>query len=186
MQNTICKSIKTEIFILELRSHCDSVNPDTFPRKCLLEASVLSVPPSDYHLLPTMLSPLSHNLALILIARSDFQIFNQSLLSMFGLIFGGKLESMAGTTGVTTVMSLNCTISNFSGFLISPLSKYFSTKQITQIGVLLVSAGMVLSTYTKSYTRVTLGYGVLTGKLPSFFELFKYLRSLAICGFFFL
>jgi hypothetical protein len=112
-------------------------------------------------------------------------IFNQSLLSMFGLIFGGKLESMAGTTGVTTVMSLNCTISNFSGFLISPLSKYFSTKQITQIGVLLVSAGMVLSTYTKSYTRVTLGYGVLTGKLPSFFELFKYLRSLAICGFFF-
>jgi hypothetical protein len=90
-------------------------------------------------------------------------IFNQSLLSMFGLIFGGKLESMAGTTGVTTVMSLNCTISNFSGFLISPLSKYFSTKQITQIGVLLVSAGMVLSTYTKSYTRVTLGYGVLTG-----------------------
>ncbi|KAJ3639370.1 hypothetical protein Zmor_002732 [Zophobas morio] len=90
-------------------------------------------------------------------------IFNQSLLSIFGLIFGPKLESIAGTTGVTTVMSLNCTVSNFSGFLISPLSKYFSTKQITQIGVLLVSAGLAMSTYTRSYTRVTLGYGVLTG-----------------------
>ncbi|XP_015836418.1 uncharacterized protein LOC100142456 isoform X2 [Tribolium castaneum] len=82
---------------------------------------------------------------------------------MFGLIFGPKLEMMAGTTGVTTVMSLNCTISNFSGFLISPLSKYFSTKQITQIGVLLVSAGLAFSTYTKSYMRITIGYGVLTG-----------------------
>ncbi|XP_044257067.1 monocarboxylate transporter 5-like [Tribolium madens] len=90
-------------------------------------------------------------------------VVNQSLLSMFGLIFGPKLEMMAGTTGVTTVMSLNCTISNFSGFLISPLSKYFSTKQITQIGVLLVSAGLAFSTYTKSYMRITIGYGVLTG-----------------------
>lgn len=82
---------------------------------------------------------------------------------MFGLIFGPKLEIMAGTTGVTTVMSLNCTISNFSGFLISPLSRYFTTKQITQIGVLLVSAGLAFSTYTKSYMRITIGYGVLTG-----------------------
>lgn len=44
------------------------------------------------------------------------QIFNQSLISIFGLLFGEHLQSLGQTTvGAALVMNLNSVALNFSG-----------------------------------------------------------------------
>lgn len=46
-------------------------------------------------------------------------MFNQSLVSLFGLLFGEHLQSMGqGTFGAALVMNLNSVALNFSGKII--------------------------------------------------------------------
>lgn len=45
-------------------------------------------------------------------------MFNQSLASIFGLLFGDHLTNMGhGTVGAALVMNMNCVILNFTGEL---------------------------------------------------------------------
>lgn len=55
---------------------------------------------------------------LVVIGVALTNVFNQSLVSVFGLLFGEQLKSMGhGTVGAALIMNINSVALNFSGKL---------------------------------------------------------------------
>ncbi|KAJ6641682.1 Monocarboxylate transporter 12 [Pseudolycoriella hygida] len=91
-------------------------------------------------------------------------IFNQSLISIFGLLFGEHLQSLGQTTvGAALVMNLNSVSLNFSGLIIGPLLKRYSPRVVCAAGSLLTGLGLVLSSFTNELWQVCISYGFLVG-----------------------
>lgn len=91
-------------------------------------------------------------------------MLNQSLFSLFGLLFGEKLELMGHSTmGIALVMNINSMVTNFSGIFTGPILKNYSARIVTLVGVLLTSAGMILSSVATNISHIIVGYSVLTG-----------------------
>lgn len=89
---------------------------------------------------------------------------NQSLLSLFGLVFGEELEAMGhGTVGVALVMNINSMVTNFSGLITGPVLKHYSARVVTLAGVLLSGSGMILSSFATNIVHIIIGYSILTG-----------------------
>jgi uncharacterized membrane protein len=71
--------------------------------------------------------------------------FNQSLLSVFGLLFGGYFTMLHETkVRIALVMNLCSTFLNLTGFVIGPLTKNYTKRQIALLGCTLVSLGLML------------------------------------------
>lgn len=91
-------------------------------------------------------------------------MLNQSLFSLFGLVFGEELEAMGhGTVGVALVMNVNSMVTNFSGFITGPVLKNYSARVVTIVGVALTASGMILSSLATNITHIIIGYSILTG-----------------------
>ncbi|XP_037044265.1 monocarboxylate transporter 12 [Bradysia coprophila] len=91
-------------------------------------------------------------------------IFNQSLISIFGLLFGEHLQSLGQTTvGAALVMNLNSVALNFSGLIIGPLLKRYSPRTVCAVGSLFTSSGLILSSFTTELWQVCITYGILVG-----------------------
>lgn len=92
------------------------------------------------------------------------QIFNQSLVSIFGLLFSQHLTDLGQTTiGVALVMNLNSVVLNLSGLLTGPAIKATSPRTVHFIGSLLTGSGLILSSFTTSLWQLLLSYGVFVG-----------------------
>lgn len=90
---------------------------------------------------------------------------NQSLLSLFGLIYREKLEEMGhGTIGAALVMNISSMVTNFSGLITGPVLKSYSARSISLLGVFLTAAGMILSSMATNLTQVIISYSIFTGK----------------------
>lgn len=93
-----------------------------------------------------------------------FKMVNQSLLSVFGLVFGEELERMGhGTIGVAFVMNINSMVTNFSGLFTGYVLKKYSYRKVTLCGVLLTSTGMILSSISTNIWEIIISYSVFTG-----------------------
>jgi MFS family permease len=91
-------------------------------------------------------------------------MFNQSLLSVFGLLFGGYFTALnESKVRIALVMNLSSTFLNLTGFLIGPLTKIFTKRKIAVTGCLLVSFGLMLSSITTSLNQVILTYSLCVG-----------------------
>lgn len=90
---------------------------------------------------------------------------NQSLLSLFGLIFGEELEAMGhGTVGVALVMNINSMVTNFSGLITGPVLKRYSARTVTLVGVIMTGSGMIMSSMANNIVQIIIGYSCLSGK----------------------
>lgn len=90
---------------------------------------------------------------------------NQSLLSLFGLVFGEELELMGhGTVGVALVMNINSMVTNFSGLFTGPVLKRYSARTVTFIGVVMTGSGMIMSSMANNIVQIIIGYSCFSGK----------------------
>lgn len=93
-------------------------------------------------------------------------MFNQSLISIFGLLFGEHLQSLGQTTvGAALVMNLNSVALNFSGLVIGPLLKRYSPRTVCAAGSLLTGFGLILSSFTTELWQVCITYGLFVGTI---------------------
>ncbi|XP_058456988.1 monocarboxylate transporter 12 [Malaya genurostris] len=91
-------------------------------------------------------------------------IFNQSLISVFGLMFGDYLSFLGENAfGAALVMNV-CNISlNFSGLFSGPIIKKFETRKATIIGSLLTGGALTACAFATQIWQIILAYGIAFG-----------------------
>lgn len=88
-------------------------------------------------------------------------MFNQSLISVFGLLFGQELEAMGhGTTGVALVSNISNMVTCFSGLIMGPVLKTYSCRRVTLCGAIITSSGLILTSFATSLFEVIIFYSV--------------------------
>lgn len=91
-------------------------------------------------------------------------VFNQSLISIFGLLFGGYFTLLKETESrIALVMNLSSAFLNLTGLITGPLLRNFAARSIAMFGCLLVSIGLMLSSITSSYFQIILTYSFMVG-----------------------
>jgi MFS family permease len=91
-------------------------------------------------------------------------VFNQSIISIFGLMFAPFFASInESKTRISLVMNFCSAFLNLSGLLTAPLLKKFSPRAIATYGSLLVSVGLMLSSFATSYFHILLTYSFMVG-----------------------
>ncbi|XP_055533764.1 monocarboxylate transporter 12-B [Wyeomyia smithii] len=88
-------------------------------------------------------------------------IFNQSLISVFGLMFGDYLSSLGENAfGAALVMNI-CNISlNFSGLFTGPIIKKLKARRATVLGTLLTGCALTLCSYATERWQIIVAYSV--------------------------
>ncbi|XP_024893812.1 uncharacterized protein LOC112468729 [Temnothorax curvispinosus] len=88
----------------------------------------------------------------------------RSLDPSFGLLFKDLLEDLnVDSTGTSVIMSVLDAIVNFSGFLVGPLLKRYSYRQIAFFGSLLSCSGLIITSQADSMLYIICSYSVLGG-----------------------
>lgn len=91
-------------------------------------------------------------------------VFNQSLLSVFGLVFGPFLKVLnESETRIALVMNLSSAFLNLTGLITAPVMRSFSPRKVGIGGSLLVSLGLMLSSLTSSLNQIIFTYSFLVG-----------------------
>jgi len=91
-------------------------------------------------------------------------MFNQSLGSQFGLLFGEKLNSLGyGTSGAALIMNLNSVSQNLAGLLIGFAINKSSPRKVTIGGSILTSIGLILCSQAKEFWHIVVAYGLFVG-----------------------
>ncbi|GAB0092618.1 monocarboxylate transporter 12 [Sergentomyia squamirostris] len=91
-------------------------------------------------------------------------VFNQSLISVFGLLFSQQLAELGqNTTGVALVMNVNSIVLNCSGFIIGPAIRAFSPRRVAIFGSLLTGTGLIMSSQSKTLWQILISYGGVVG-----------------------
>ncbi|XP_062549534.1 monocarboxylate transporter 12 isoform X1 [Armigeres subalbatus] len=100
----------------------------------------------------------------VVIGCAVINVFNQSLVSVFGLMFGDYLATMGENAfGAALVMNM-CNISlNFSGLITGPIIKKFKTRKASILGSMLTGGALVACAYSTQMWQVLLSYSVAFG-----------------------
>ncbi|XP_055628261.1 monocarboxylate transporter 12-B [Toxorhynchites rutilus septentrionalis] len=91
-------------------------------------------------------------------------IFNQSLISVFGLMFGDYLSALGENAfGAALVMNM-CNISlNFSGLITGPIIKKFGARKAAILGSLLTGGAMTTCSRATQMWQILLSYSMAFG-----------------------
>ncbi|XP_055603840.1 monocarboxylate transporter 12-B [Uranotaenia lowii] len=91
-------------------------------------------------------------------------VFNQSLISVFGLMFADYLNTLGENAfGAALVMNI-CNVSlNFSGLFTGPIIKKFNARKASILGSLLTGGALAACSYATSMWQIILSYGVVFG-----------------------
>ncbi|XP_053674219.1 monocarboxylate transporter 12 [Anopheles nili] len=91
-------------------------------------------------------------------------VFNQSLVSVFGLMFADYLTSLGEHAfGAALVMNV-CNISlNFSGLITGPIINHFKPRKAAILGSLLTGSALTLCSYSTQLWQIVLSYSVTFG-----------------------
>jgi MFS family permease len=101
---------------------------------------------------------------MVVVGGTLINMFNQSLLSVFGLLFGSYFTVLnESKTRIALVMNLCSAFLNLTGFFTAPLMKKFSPREVAVFGCLLVSVGLMLSSFVTSLVQVIFTYSICVG-----------------------
>lgn len=101
---------------------------------------------------------------MVVLGGTIINMFNQSLLSVFGLLFGNFFTALNETkTRIALVMNLCSTFLNLTGLITAPLMKKYSPREVALYGCVLVSLGLMLSAFATSLVQVIFTYSMLVG-----------------------
>lgn len=88
---------------------------------------------------------------------------NQSILSVFGLLFESQLRMHEDTFTAALITNLNSLALNFSGLFIGPAIKSFKPRNVAATGCLLVSLGLTLCSFATQSWHFIVGYSLFVG-----------------------
>ncbi|XP_061708705.1 monocarboxylate transporter 9 [Cydia pomonella] len=101
---------------------------------------------------------------MVLLGVAVCNIFNQSMLSLFSLLYGDHLEAMGHkTSGAAIVLSTMLFVTNFGGPIAGAVLKLTSPRMVSVTGACLCTSGIFLSGYSTNIYHLILTYGVLLG-----------------------
>ncbi|XP_050666265.1 monocarboxylate transporter 5-like isoform X1 [Leptidea sinapis] len=101
---------------------------------------------------------------MILLGTGLSNIFNQSMLSLFSLVYGDALEAMGhDTKGAAIVMSTMLFVTNFGGPVAGAIVKLTSPRFVCVLGAFFCTAGIFLSAFSTHIIHLVISYGVLLG-----------------------
>ncbi|KAG6461294.1 monocarboxylate transporter 9 isoform X2 [Manduca sexta] len=101
---------------------------------------------------------------MVLIGTALSNIFNQSMLSLFSLLYGDALEAMGHSTqGAAIVLSTMLFVTNFGGPIAGAIVKLTSTRFVAVIGACSCTLGIFFSGFSTNIMHLVLTYGVLLG-----------------------
>lgn len=105
-------------------------------------------------------------LQIILITLFSFQIFNQSMLSLFSLLYGDVLEAMGhNTQGAALVLSTMLFVTNFGGPIAGAVVKLTTTRFVAFTGAISCTLGIFFSGFATNIWHLVITYGILLGKI---------------------
>ncbi|XP_014356089.2 monocarboxylate transporter 12-B [Papilio machaon] len=91
-------------------------------------------------------------------------IFNQSMLSLFSLLYGDALEAMGhNTKGAAVVLSAMLFTTNFGGPIAGAIVKLTSTRFVAVLGACSCTLGILLSGFSTNIWHLVITYGILLG-----------------------
>ncbi|XP_065366589.1 monocarboxylate transporter 14 [Calliphora vicina] len=100
----------------------------------------------------------------IVAAVALINMTNQSILSVFGLLFGSQLKEMHQETFTAALITnLNSLALNFSGLFIGPAIKSFKPRNVAATGCVMVSFGLMLCAFATEGWHFFIGYGFFVG-----------------------
>ncbi|KAI9581106.1 monocarboxylate transporter 9 [Glossina fuscipes] len=100
----------------------------------------------------------------IVAAVALINMTNQSILSVYGLLFGTQLTHMQQETFTTALITnLNSLALNFSGLFIGPAIKSFKPRSVAASGCIMVSFGLLLCAFATAGWHFIIGYSLFVG-----------------------
>ncbi|XP_013135003.1 PREDICTED: monocarboxylate transporter 12-B-like [Papilio polytes] len=91
-------------------------------------------------------------------------IFNQSMLSLFSLLYGDALEAMGhNTKGAAIVLSTMLFTTNFGGPIAGAIIKLTSTRFVAVLGACSCTLGILLSGFSTNIWHLVITYGIFLG-----------------------
>ncbi|OWR53413.1 hypothetical protein KGM_203650 [Danaus plexippus plexippus] len=101
---------------------------------------------------------------MVLLGTGLSNIFNQSMLSLFSLLYGDALEAMGHETkGAAIVLSTMLFVTNFGGPIAGALIKITSPRFVAVLGAFFCTTGILLSGFSTNIWHLILSYGVSLG-----------------------
>ncbi|XP_034834566.1 monocarboxylate transporter 5-like [Maniola hyperantus] len=101
---------------------------------------------------------------MVLLGTALSNIFNQSMLSLFSLLYGDALEAMGhNTQGAAIVLSTMLFVTNFGGPIAGAIVKLTSPRFVSVTGAVSCTAGLLLSGFSTNIWHLILTYGILLG-----------------------
>ncbi|XP_072944570.1 uncharacterized protein [Epargyreus clarus] len=101
---------------------------------------------------------------MVLLGTALSNIFNQSMLSLFSLLYGDALEAMGHSTqGAAIVLSTMLFVTNFGGPIAGAIVKLTSPRFVAVAGAISCTAGIFLSGFSTNIVHLVITYGVLLG-----------------------
>lgn len=101
---------------------------------------------------------------MVVLGAQLINVFNQALLSVFGLMFGSYFTLLnESKTRIALVMNLSSAFLNLTGLITGPLMRTFSPRKVAICGSLLVSVGLMLSSFTSGLSQIIFTYSFLVG-----------------------
>lgn len=101
---------------------------------------------------------------IVVAAVAFINMTNQSIPSVFGLLFGGQLLAMNHDTRTASLITnLHSLTLNLSGLLIGPAIKNYSPRIVASIGCLFTTFGLVFSAFTTEVWQFLVGYSLFCG-----------------------
>ncbi|XP_055837708.1 monocarboxylate transporter 12 [Episyrphus balteatus] len=101
---------------------------------------------------------------IVVAAVAFINMTNQSIPSVFGLLFGGQLLVMKQETSTASLITnLHSLTLNLSGLLIGPAIKNYSPRIVATIGCLFTTSGLVFSAFSTQVWQFIVGYSLFCG-----------------------
>ncbi|XP_026319790.1 monocarboxylate transporter 9-like [Hyposmocoma kahamanoa] len=101
---------------------------------------------------------------MVLLGTGMSNIFNQSMLSLFSLLYGDALEAMGhNTQGAALVLSTMLFVTNFGGPIAGAVVKLTSTRFVAFIGACSCTLGIFFSGFSTNIWHLVFTYGILLG-----------------------
>ncbi|XP_055920532.1 monocarboxylate transporter 12 [Eupeodes corollae] len=101
---------------------------------------------------------------IVVAAVAFINMTNQSIPSVFGLLFGGQLlEMKQDTKTASLITNLHSLTLNLSGLFIGPAIKNYSPRIVATIGCLFTTSGLVFSAFSTQVWQFIFGYSFFCG-----------------------
>lgn len=119
---------------------------------------------------------------MVVLGSFIMNVFNQSLVFIFGFLYGARFAELNFTQSqISIILNLSSVFTNLSGWFIGIAVQFFSLRKVAVFGSLMISSGVVLSSFATNLSDFILTYGLMVG---IGFGLIGSAAFLAICSYF--